>query len=44
VLVAGEDLILVLEGQVSLQDALLYKIRRAAQEGVMFAPLRERFG
>jgi hypothetical protein len=43
VLVAGEDLILILEGQVSLRDALLFKIRRAAQEGIMFAPLRERF-
>lgn len=43
VLVDGEDLTLVLEGQVSLTDALELKVRKAAQEGIVFYPLRERF-
>lgn len=43
VLVDGEDLTLILEGHVSLSDALELKIRKAAQEGIVFYPLRERF-
>ncbi len=38
-LVDGRDLALILQGQVSLSDALDYKIRRASQEGVWFASL-----
>jgi hypothetical protein len=44
VLVDGSDLTLILEGQVSLADALDLKIQKAAQEGIIFFPLRERFG
>lgn len=42
-LIDGEDLTLVLEGQVSLSDALDLKIQKAAQEGILFFPLREKF-
>ena len=35
----GQDLALILEGQVSLPDALDLKSRRAAQEGVLFTSL-----
>jgi len=43
VLVDGEDVTLVLEGHLSLSDALDLKIQKAAQEGIIFFPLRERF-
>lgn len=43
VLVDGEDLVLVLEGHMTLCDALEVKVQKAAQEGVVFLPLRERF-
>ena len=43
VLMDGADLALVLEGQVSLPDALDMKVQKAAQEGIVFLPLRERF-
>jgi hypothetical protein len=43
VLFSGEDLALVLEGQVSLIDALELKIQKAAQEGIIFFPLAQRF-
>lgn len=43
VLMDGSDLALILEGQVSLPDALDLKIQKAAQEGIIFLPLRERF-
>jgi hypothetical protein len=42
VLMNGEDLALILEGHVSLTDALKYKIEKAAQEGLIYMPLRER--
>lgn len=43
VLMDGSDLTLILEGQVSLVDALDMKIQKAAQEGIIYFPLRERF-
>jgi hypothetical protein len=43
VLVDGYDLTLVLEGRVSLIDALQAKIERAAQEGVIYFQLAELF-
>lgn len=42
-LVDGEDLTLILEGHVSLTDALDLKVQKAAQEGILFFPLRDRF-
>lgn len=38
----GRDLALILEGQVTLPDAIEMKSRRAAQEGVLFASLAPR--
>lgn len=43
VLFDGQDLALVLEGHVSLTDALTLKIEKAAQEGMIFLPLGQRF-
>ena len=43
VLMDGQDLSLILEGHVSLEDALDLKIGKAAQEGIIYFPLRERF-
>jgi hypothetical protein len=43
VLMDGQDLVLILEGQVSLTDALDLKIQKAAQEGIIFFPLSQRF-
>lgn len=43
VLVDGQDLVLILEGHVSLGDALDLKIQKAAQEGIIFFPLAQRF-
>lgn len=43
ILMDGQDLILILEGQVSLVDALELKIQKAAQEGVIYFPLAQRF-
>jgi hypothetical protein len=43
VLMDGEDLSLILEGHISLEDALDLKTRKAAQEGIIYFPLRERF-
>ncbi|MGO9961831.1 MAG: restriction endonuclease [Acidimicrobiales bacterium] len=43
VLIDGEDLTLILEGHVSLSDGLDLKVQKAAQEGILFFPLRERF-
>ena len=43
VLFDGPDLILILEGHVSLIDALDLKIQKAAQEGIVFFPLAQRF-
>jgi hypothetical protein len=42
-LIDGEDLTLILEGHVTLTDALELKIQKAAQEGILFFPLRDRF-
>jgi hypothetical protein len=42
VLMDGQDLALILEGQVSLIDALELKIQKAAQEGIVFYPLARR--
>jgi hypothetical protein len=39
----GEDLSLILEGRVSLVDAMELKIRKAAQEGITYFPLSGRF-
>lgn len=43
ILMDGSDLILILEGHVSLVDSLELKIRKAAQEGIIFFPLSQRF-
>jgi len=43
VLMDGYDLALILEGRVSLVDALQAKVDKAAQEGVMFFSLAELF-
>jgi hypothetical protein len=42
VLVDRQDLALVMQGAVSLSDALDYKIATASQEGVWWAPLATR--
>lgn len=43
VLMDGQDLALILEGHVSLTDALDLKVQKAAQEGIIFFPLSQRF-
>lgn len=43
VLMDGQDLALILEGHVSLTDALDLKIQKAAQEGIISFPLAQRF-
>ena len=43
VLMDGQELSLILEGRVSLVDALTMKIEKAAQEGMIYVSLRERF-
>jgi hypothetical protein len=43
ILMDGADLMLILEGRVSLNDALDLKIQKAAQEGIVFFPLAQRF-
>lgn len=43
VLMDGQDLALILEGQVSLNDALELKIQKAAQEGIVYLPLSQRY-
>jgi len=43
VLMDGQDLALILEGHVSLTDSLDLKIQKAAQEGIIFFPLSQRF-
>lgn len=42
VLMDGQDLSLILEGQFSLTDALELKIKRAAQEGLVYVSLAQR--
>ena len=44
ILVDGYDLNLVLEGLVSLIDALQAKVEKAAQEGIVYFPLSRLFG
>ena len=43
ILMDGPDLSLILEGHVSLTDALTMKIEKAAQEGMIYVSLRECF-
>ena len=43
ILFDGSDLSLILEGHISLVDALDIKIQKAAQEGIIYFPLRDRF-
>lgn len=43
ILMDGYDLVLILEGRVSLIDALQAKIDKAAQEGIIYFPLRNLF-
>jgi hypothetical protein len=43
VLMDGMDLLLILEGRVSLIDALDMKIQKAAQEGIILFPLAQSF-
>ena len=43
VLMDGVDLLLILEGRVSLIDGLEIKIQKAAQEGIILFPLATRF-
>ncbi|MCC6862999.1 MAG: hypothetical protein IT158_30775 [Bryobacterales bacterium] len=43
VLMDGADLSLILEGHISLLDALDAKINKAAQEGIIYFPLAQRF-
>lgn len=43
VLFDGLDITLILEGHVSLTDALAMKVEKAAQEGVIYFPLSQRF-
>ena len=43
ILMDGADLSLILEGQITLTDALDLKIQKAAQEGIVFFPLSKRF-
>jgi len=42
ILMCGNDLALILEGQISLGDALELKIHKAAQEGIVYFPLAAR--
>lgn len=42
ILIDGMDLSLILEGQISLTDALDIKIQKAAQEGIIYFPLAQR--
>jgi hypothetical protein len=44
VLFDGADLSLILEGHLSLIDALDLKIQKASQEGIIYFPLVQRFG
>ena len=44
ILLDGQDLALILEGHVSLVDGLDRKIHKAAQEGIIYYPLSQRFG
>jgi len=39
----GADLTCILEGRIDLRDALKFKIEKAAQEGIVFIPLHNKF-
>jgi len=41
VLIDGQDLALILEGRISLREALRIKLDRAAQQGILFYPLAQ---
>ena len=43
ILMDGSDINLILEGHISLIDALEMKIEKAAQEGIIYFPLAQRF-
>ncbi len=43
VLMDGADLMLILEGHIPLTDALDLKVQKAAQEGMIYFPLAQRF-
>ncbi|WP_420631333.1 restriction endonuclease [Candidatus Leptofilum sp.] len=43
ILMDGQDLFLILEGHVTLIDAIDIKIQKAAQEGIIYFPLAQRF-
>ena len=43
ILMDGSDINLILEGQISLIDALEMKTEKAAQEGIIYFPLAQRF-
>lgn len=43
ILMDGQDVSLILEGHISLVDALDLKIQKAAQEGIIYFPLAQRF-
>lgn len=42
ILVDGQDLSLILEGHISLNDAMQLKVNKAAQEGIIYFPLSQR--
>ncbi len=44
ILMDGEDLVYILEERVNLRDGLQAKIEKAAQEGIIFFPLRNLLG
>jgi hypothetical protein len=43
ILMDGSDIALIVEGHVSLVDALDLKVQKAAQEGIIYFPLSQRF-
>ncbi len=43
ILMDGPDLTLILEGHISLVDGLDLKVQMAAQEGIIYFPLSQRF-
>ena len=43
ILFDGSDISLILEGHISLIDALDLKIQKASQQGIIYFPLRDRF-
>lgn len=41
IFISGEDLVCILEGRIDLKEALRKKIDKAAQEGVVYAPISQ---